>query len=318
MCTRAATAFRIRKAAGGLTLIDARAEPEHPLVLEVSRLGFNLDDGMVLHYAGVSHHGHDALHMMALLGSGADWFNRTIALLFKSRRLAAFVYPFLRWVRNLLLMIIGVPKIGNLSALADAAPLFAQAFGDGWPKLPPVMRDHYAVRAYSNDRVTVTGHLDVASAWWLRLPAKLTGILVPYNGKQVPVEVTFTAGRSSPSIIFDRVFHFPGRSPVSFRSEVEVQPNGDCIEFMRFGLGWRLRYRYNGTVVLLEHRGYVWRALGLLVPMPFSFILGSGHAEETPLSDNEFSMWTHTLHPWFGKTFAYSGSFRITAVTQSD
>jgi hypothetical protein len=51
------------------------------------------------------------------------------------------------------------------------------------------------------------------------------------------------------------------------------------------------------------------------LPIPASFIIGKGYAEEMPLSDDTFSMWTHAKHPLFGKTFAYAGEFKIVEVS---
>jgi hypothetical protein len=160
------------------------------------------------------------------------------------------------------------------------------------------------------------GHLDVESAPWIRFLARVTGMLVPCSGENIPVDVTFTTGAIPNSIVFDRTFHFPGKNPVRFRSTLVVLTAGDCIELMKFGIGWRLRYRFEAPRIVLEHRGYVWRIFGRHLPLPLGLIMGKAHAEETAHDDESFSMWTHTLHPWFGKTFAYRGRFRIVAVEQ--
>lgn len=114
VCTYAAHAFRIRQAAGELTLIDARTEGGHPLVQEVNRRGLDLDEGMVIHYEGTFYHGADALHLMALVGSETGWYNKANALLFRSKTLSKILYPVLRAGRNTLIFFKGVPKIDNL------------------------------------------------------------------------------------------------------------------------------------------------------------------------------------------------------------
>jgi len=35
--------------------------------------------------------------------------------------------------------------------------------------------------------------------------------------------------------------------------------------------------------------GYVWRILGVRVPVSFALVLGKGHAEETPINDTELA-----------------------------
>ena len=114
LCTQAARALRIRKAIGRLELVDARNDKDHPVLLEVKAAGLDLDQGMVFKTGGTLYHGADALHMMALLGSGQGWFNRLSAMLFRSKRVAAIAYPPMRATRNVLLALFGADKIGNL------------------------------------------------------------------------------------------------------------------------------------------------------------------------------------------------------------
>jgi len=113
ICSVAARGLRIRQAVGELHLVDARADDD-PVLDEVRRLGLDLDEGMVIKFRDTCYHGADALHVMALLGTGQGWFNRMNAVLFRSRFLSAVGYPPMRALRNLLIRWRGVPKIANL------------------------------------------------------------------------------------------------------------------------------------------------------------------------------------------------------------
>jgi len=200
------------------------------------------------------------------------------------------------------------------SAATGNKPVFQAVFGDQWEDLPVVMKKHYAPRAGSRDMVRVSGHLDVKVAWFMRVAARLTGMLVPYSGNKVPVTVTFTSPDNH-SFHLDRVFRFAGRKPLRFRSRMEHIGGNELIEFMRFGIGWKLACHWDGAKVILDHRGYVWRLFGVTIPVPLAWVIGKGYAEEVPLSDECFSMWTHSHHPLFGQVFGYAGSFRIEEVT---
>lgn len=312
ICNLAAQSLRIREAVDPLFLVNAREETDHPLYLEIVDQNLDLDEGMVLRYGDRNYHGQNALQMMVLLGSRNGWYNRMNSLLFKSPAIARFLYPIMKLARNTLLRILRIPRLQNLEDAKDAYPVFKEVFGDTWPNLPPVIKAHYAARSYSEDRVIVDGHLNVYVHPLLGFFARLTGLLVPFSGENVPVRVTFKAAHHDNTLEFDRVFSFKGRKPVHFRSKMRPQPNGDVIELMRFGFGWRFRCEWRKNRVILSHLGYVWRFLGMNIPMPFSLILGKGYAEESPVSDTEFSMWTHTMHPLFGKMFGYEGSFTIT------
>jgi predicted DCC family thiol-disulfide oxidoreductase YuxK len=114
LCRNAAAAFRIRAAVGLLQLVDARAERHHPVVQEINRLGLDLDEGMVIQVGGTCYHGADALHIMALLGTGQGWLNRLNALMFRSPRMARLLYPAMRGTRNLLVRLRGAGAIDNL------------------------------------------------------------------------------------------------------------------------------------------------------------------------------------------------------------
>ncbi|MBI1216598.1 MAG: DUF4166 domain-containing protein [Alphaproteobacteria bacterium] len=313
ICKTAAHALQIRKAVGALHLVNARQDKDHPLLQEINDRRLDLDEGMVLKYRDGYYHGEDALHMMALLGSGHGWFNKMNALLFRSKKLARLCYPAMRATRNALLRFKGVRKIRNLE-IDPQEPLFKTVFGAQWDALPPVMKKHYAVRPFSDDVVTVEGHLDVRISPMVSVMARLTGMLLAYSGKNVPVTVVFRSDQSG-AFQFDRTFHFPEKGDVAFRSRMEWIEGNVLVEFMRFGIGWKLAYEWDGEKIILRHRGYVWRILGVMMPLPMSLVIGKGHAEEAPLSEDAFSMWTHALHPLFGKTFGYAGKFRVTQVS---
>ncbi len=114
LCTFASRYLRIRKAVGKLTLIDARTDTTHPLIQEINTNGINLDEGMVIKFENTLYHGKDALHVMGLLSTDHDWFNRLNALLFRSKYFSNLCYPFLRLMRRLALIIKGKSLIKNI------------------------------------------------------------------------------------------------------------------------------------------------------------------------------------------------------------
>lgn len=315
VCTYAAHALRIRKDVDDLHLVDAREGEDHPLLREITAQGLDLDEGMVLKFGGRYYHGPDALHMMALLGSPSGWFNRLNATLYRSRILARLLYPPMRGTRNLLLRLKGIDPLHNLVPRDE--PVFARVFGKDWDALPKVMKDHYAVRPYSDDRVVAKGTLDVKVSSLVRLSSRLTGLLVSRSGENVPVRVVFRSGPASGDFMLDRTFSFP-EGEQKFISTMKHVGGNEVIEFMALGLGWKCAYGWDGEKITLAHRGYVWRVLGYNLPLPLGLVLGKGAAEEHPHGEDEFSMWTHMRHPLFGDGLAYSGTFRITEVSCPD
>ncbi|MCH8543105.1 MAG: DUF393 domain-containing protein [Alcanivorax sp.] len=103
---------RIRESVGELVLVDAR-EPG-ALLDEVTALGLDIDQGMVLKVDEQLYYGADAIHALALLGSNSGLFNRLNYHMFRSPRLARVLYPVLRSCRNLLLKLLRKTRINNL------------------------------------------------------------------------------------------------------------------------------------------------------------------------------------------------------------
>ena len=92
---------RIRQSVGELVLIDARENPD--VLQEISAKGLDIDQGMVLKMDGQLYYGADAIHLLALLSGRSGVFNRLNYWLFRSKKVAAILYPILRSCRNVLL-----------------------------------------------------------------------------------------------------------------------------------------------------------------------------------------------------------------------
>lgn len=316
ICTTAAHALRIREAVGPLHLINAREGVDQPLVREVTAKGYDLDAGMVIKFGERYYHGAEALGIMALLGSNVGWLNRMNALLFRSPRVAALLYPAMRGTRNALICLKGVSKLNNLAGDKQTT-IFQPIFGEAWASMPPVMHQHYANRPYTNDMVTVEGIMDVRTSKLMRLFAPLmkwSGLLVPYQGSQVPTTVIFRSAPDSRAFCFDREFRFPGKPPCYFRSRMVPMGSNEVIEYMGLGIGWRAAYRFANNKVTLTHHGYVWSLLGYNIPMPFHWVFGKGYAEEEATGENSFCMRMDIRHVWFGEVYAYAGTFQMKEV----
>lgn len=104
---------RIREAVGELTLVDARESSE--VLKQITDMGLDIDQGMVLKLDKQIYYGSDAIHALSLISSRSGIFNRLNYYLFRSKRVAHWFYPVLRSCRNLLLKILGKRKINNLA-----------------------------------------------------------------------------------------------------------------------------------------------------------------------------------------------------------
>lgn len=116
-CDNYCQVVRIRESIGELKIINARENSE--VLEEITQLGLDIDQGMVLKIGGVIYYGADAIHALALISSRSGVFNRMNYWLFKSKRVSAVLYPLLRSFRNLLLKMLGKTKINNLNSTGN-------------------------------------------------------------------------------------------------------------------------------------------------------------------------------------------------------
>ena len=95
-----------------LELIDARKDSS--LLAEVTRLGLDIDDGMVVKTGDTIHYGADAIHALTDYSRKGGVFGVVSRLLFGSAQRARWIYPWLRRVRKLILALLGRRRVNNL------------------------------------------------------------------------------------------------------------------------------------------------------------------------------------------------------------
>jgi predicted DCC family thiol-disulfide oxidoreductase YuxK len=112
VCSMYCSMARIRASVGELRLVNAR--DASAVMDEITLKGLDIDQGMVLKVEDNVYYGSDAIHALSLMSSRSGIFNRITYWVFRSQTLSRFLYPVLRFFRNLLLMLLGKTKINNL------------------------------------------------------------------------------------------------------------------------------------------------------------------------------------------------------------
>ena len=102
----------VSESVGELVRVDARDDSE--IMTEITALGLDIDEGMVVRVGDEFHYGADAIHELAKLGSNKGFVNNAARLGFGSRRIARLLYPLFKFLRNLLLKMLGKTRINNL------------------------------------------------------------------------------------------------------------------------------------------------------------------------------------------------------------
>lgn len=312
LCKNAAQALRIKKKYGTLNLLNARESVDHPLMQEINKRAYDLDEGMIIYDGSHYYHGKEALRFMSRFAEYKGLFNLLNKSLFWSDNISRLTYPWMRGVRNLLINQSKIPRIDNLNLKSE--PIFKNIFGSSWHELPPVMHKHYLNRPYSDDVNTVDGTLDVMCTGPLKLFSPLfwlLGGIPPHNEKNVPVTVRFESSRDTKEFTFKRIFHFKNRKPYQFKSRMIQTVGNEVIEIMRLGIGWKMTVHWEDGYTKLKHKGYVLKLFGHFIPIPLTLLLGEGNAWEKAVDENSFDMQVEITHPWWGKIYEYKGRFKI-------
>lgn len=103
-CANYVQMAQLKRAAGGVDLIDARTVPA--TVERFAEQGFDIDKGMVAEIDGRIYFGWEAIWAMNALASNAPILRH-----FTSRPVLKFIYPVLRAIRNLTLRLMGKQPI---------------------------------------------------------------------------------------------------------------------------------------------------------------------------------------------------------------
>lgn len=200
-----------------------------------------------------------------------------------------------------------------------AESVFQTVLAESWSDLGSVIRQHYFLRPYSDDYICVCGEMSEIYHSWIAkiiLPfGVLFGAVVPYRANNVPIDVHYTSRKNNANIYWDRVFKFSEKNHYHFKSHMEHVRGNEVIEFVRFGVGMRLKVTAENGAIVFRGNGYIWRVFGMDIPIPVNLIFGNAYVEERPLDENNFSMKMILNHPIFGVMFRYEGKFSLGGVS---
>jgi len=191
--------------------------------------------------------------------------------------------------------------------------LFALALGPAWEQLHPAVRRHYDI--HQGGEVLLHGRMsEIYHSLWVKpfiLFGRVFGALVPYRGKDVPVEVHNSCEDDNIHLQFRRRFFFPGRKPYRFNSRMEHMSGNEIVEFVRFGLGIQMKLSVDGDALCYRTAGYLWRIGKRHISLPDWVFFGSGTIVERGVDQDRINLDFTLVHPLFGTSFRYAGIFSI-------
>jgi hypothetical protein len=185
------------------------------------------------------------------------------------------------------------------------------ALGAAWDKLAEPLRRHYGLAGGADESLVLYGHMQVdypSAALPLILAARLCGALVHRRGENIAVTVANSTRNGSPALFWHRTFAFPGK-PVIFTSRMEHLAGNEVVEFVRCGLGIRLRLSECDGALVFHSNGYLWRLGPLRLTLPDWLLLGKAEIVEYAVGEERIGVDFTVAHPLWGQTFRYRGEF---------
>ena len=194
--------------------------------------------------------------------------------------------------------------------------IMQQALGEQWHQLDEIVKRHYAMAPGASANMTIHGTMDRVfhspMAKLFLLPGRIFGALVPYQGTDIPTVVrNWTTSDNTEAMFWHRTLRFPNRSLTEFKSRMEYAGGDEIIEYVRFGMGIRMRMSVEDGALVFTSAGYVWDMGAARIPIPTWAILGDARIIEKAVSEETFYMNFTIVHPLLGETFGYSGTFSI-------
>jgi predicted DCC family thiol-disulfide oxidoreductase YuxK len=104
-CSNYVGLIALRKQSPNFRVLDACREPA--LCRALAAEGHDIDEGMILKWRGEIYYGSDAIHVLSLITHNIGLSGRLNRWIFRSRKRARLLYPFLRRGRNAVLRILG-------------------------------------------------------------------------------------------------------------------------------------------------------------------------------------------------------------------
>ena len=200
--------------------------------------------------------------------------------------------------------------------MSEKRPVIKEALGSNWEDLAEIIKQHYDITPGKSSNMMIKGDMDEVYhsliAKLFLLPGRIFGALVPYKGKNVPTKVrNWTTTEDNSSMFWHRTLEFPNKPPIIFQSRMEYIEGDEIIEYVRYGMGIRMRVSVKDSALIFKSIGYVWEIGPLMIRIPTWAILGDSEITEKAISSNKFFIDFNMTHPIFGRTFSYSGTFHI-------
>ncbi|HFD12220.1 MAG TPA: DUF4166 domain-containing protein [Crenotrichaceae bacterium] len=194
----------------------------------------------------------------------------------------------------------------------NTLPLLQQTLGDDWSSLPAVIQRHYQLDPQGNTNSVIHGIMHIHYPGYIKPVikiARLMGALIDLKGDAMQVTVSKWITDNSGVLQWRRDIQAPNGKTTVFSSRMEYQRDNELIEFVGLGFGIRLRLGVENHQLIYRSNGHLWQFWKIRIPIPDVLFLGHATIIEKQVDDESFELDFKIIHPMFGKTYEYGGTF---------
>lgn len=194
-------------------------------------------------------------------------------------------------------------------------PNFAALLGpQAWSRLPAAVRARFGAVHRSDEAVQYEGSMQrVEANLFGRVLAQLARVfetpVAPWTGSNVDVCVRVYPRPAVNGVVWERIYRFAGRAPVTVRSTKCLNASGRLNELLGHGLSMELAVTEEDGALKFTSTGYCFDLFGFSVRLPAWMPPGTTHVIHKDIGDGYFRFTMYTEHPWFGTMFFQDGVF---------
>jgi hypothetical protein len=133
--------------------------------------------------------------------------------------------------------------------------------------------------------------------------------LIPYHGKNVPIEVTVCKNADTGDIHKERIYYFDGKKPFQVHSNMRMS-KGQFQEFVNSWLGMNMRVYAKEGNLHFEGTNYFIKLGNIEIPLPAFLSPGKAYIKHADDGEDGFLVKIEMIHPWFGLMFLQEGIFK--------
>jgi len=194
-------------------------------------------------------------------------------------------------------------------------PLMQQVLGENWHELPPVIQGHYQLQQGQQTNNVVTGTMHIHYPGIVKpilVIVRMMGGLIDLKGGNLNTRVEKWTKSDLPLTLFwKRIIQSPEGKKIVFASRMEYQKCNEIIEYIGCGFGLYLKLTVENNKLVYRSNRHLWQIGSLRIPIPDVLFLGHATITETAISKDEFELDFKIVHPLFGETYRYGGTFQL-------